>query len=212
MTRWAETFSSRRSRTRSPTTLRCGPPSSAMIAICTGMLGEIAGACILVGAAADRGRDGSPVRPESPAPGARRSPRSCATSRWRRYGSRWPSMVLIFIWQPIPATGKPAGIIVFTVLALVGTYVLRRQTTEEFPDARPGAAAQSSAPVGTSSASGATSPGPPPPRSAARSPSSSDSSPNCATTGRSLPTNTRPQRTSCCMINGRRALCGRRPG
>ncbi len=42
-------------------------------------------------------------------------------------------MLLIFIWQPIPATGKPAGIIVFLVLAFLGTYVLRRQTAEQFP-------------------------------------------------------------------------------
>jgi hypothetical protein len=44
-------------------------------------------------------------------------------------------MALIFIWQPIPATGKPVGIIVFLALAFLGTAVLRRQTAEEFPDA-----------------------------------------------------------------------------
>jgi hypothetical protein len=49
-------------------------------------------------------------------------------------------MVLIFIWDPISATGKPAGIIVFTLLALLGTEVLRRQTAVEFPDAQSGAA------------------------------------------------------------------------
>jgi hypothetical protein len=48
-------------------------------------------------------------------------------------------MLLIFIWDPIPATGTPAGIIVFTVLALLGTYVLRRQAMTEFPDAEHGA-------------------------------------------------------------------------
>lgn len=47
-------------------------------------------------------------------------------------------MVLIFIWDPIPATGKPAGIIVFMVLALLGTEMLRRQTMVEFPVARRG--------------------------------------------------------------------------
>lgn len=47
-------------------------------------------------------------------------------------------MVLVFIWDPIPATGKPAGIIVFMVLALLGTEVLRRQTMVEFADARRG--------------------------------------------------------------------------
>ena len=49
-------------------------------------------------------------------------------------------MALIFIWDPIPATGKPAGIIIFLALALLGTYLLRRQTAEEFP-AQPGAGA-----------------------------------------------------------------------
>ncbi len=44
-------------------------------------------------------------------------------------------MALIFIWDPIPATGKAAGIIVFLALAYLGTYVLRHQTAEEFPDA-----------------------------------------------------------------------------
>jgi hypothetical protein len=51
-------------------------------------------------------------------------------------------MALIFIWNPLPATGKPAGIIVFTLLALLGTWILIRQTAQEFPDARPGAATQ----------------------------------------------------------------------
>ena len=45
-------------------------------------------------------------------------------------------MVLIFIWQPIQATGKPIGIIVFLALALVGTEALRRETAKEFPDAQ----------------------------------------------------------------------------
>ncbi|MBV8988029.1 MAG: SHOCT domain-containing protein [Solirubrobacterales bacterium] len=49
-------------------------------------------------------------------------------------------MVLIFIWQPIPATGTPIGMIVFLALALLGTEALRRQTAAEFPDAQLGAA------------------------------------------------------------------------
>jgi hypothetical protein len=48
-------------------------------------------------------------------------------------------MFLIFIWDPISATGKPAGIIVFTLLALLGTEILMRQTAREFPDAQAGA-------------------------------------------------------------------------
>ncbi len=49
-------------------------------------------------------------------------------------------MILIFIWQPIPATGTPAGIIVFMALALFGTEMLRRQAATEFPDAQRGQA------------------------------------------------------------------------
>jgi FtsH-binding integral membrane protein len=40
-------------------------------------------------------------------------------------------LVLIFIWGPIPATHRPLGIIVFTVLALTGTELLRRQIERE---------------------------------------------------------------------------------
>ena len=43
-------------------------------------------------------------------------------------------LLLIFIWGPIPATHRPAGIIVFTALAMLGTAVLRAQTAREFPD------------------------------------------------------------------------------
>jgi hypothetical protein len=44
-------------------------------------------------------------------------------------------LLLIFVWQPFPATGTPVGIVVFTVLAAVGTETLRRQTAVEFPAA-----------------------------------------------------------------------------
>ena len=56
------------------------------------------------------------------------------------YGIGVGLLVLLFSWVPIPATGKPIGILVFTVLALVGTELLIRQTAVEFPDARSGAA------------------------------------------------------------------------
>jgi hypothetical protein len=49
-------------------------------------------------------------------------------------------MVLIFIWDPIHATGTPAGILTFVALALFGTFILRRETMREFPDAEHGAA------------------------------------------------------------------------
>ena len=56
------------------------------------------------------------------------------------YGIVVGLLVLLFIWDPIPATGKPLGILVFTVLALIGTYILIQQTAVEFPEARSGAA------------------------------------------------------------------------
>ena len=58
------------------------------------------------------------------------------------YGIVLGILVLLFIWNPIPATGKPLGILVFTVLALLGTYILIGQTAREFPDAPSGAATQ----------------------------------------------------------------------
>lgn len=51
-------------------------------------------------------------------------------------------LALLFIWNPIPATGTPAGIITFIALGLLGTTVLIRQTAVEFPEARSGAAKQ----------------------------------------------------------------------
>jgi len=58
------------------------------------------------------------------------------------YGIVLGLLVLLFIWDPIPATSKPIGILVFTVLALFGTYILIQQTALEFPEARSGAASQ----------------------------------------------------------------------
>jgi hypothetical protein len=48
-------------------------------------------------------------------------------------------MALIFIWQPIPATGTLVGVIVFLVLAFLGTEVLRRQVIRESSAERSGA-------------------------------------------------------------------------
>ncbi len=58
------------------------------------------------------------------------------------YGIVLGILVLLFIWNPIPATGKPLGILVFLVLAMLGTYILIGQTAREFPDAPSGAATQ----------------------------------------------------------------------
>ena len=110
------------------------PAAEAVISIATEMLSEIAGAFVIVGipliaAAWFAG-------PARLAVNARR-----AIAPFLRDRPEWTFsivtliMVLIFIWGPIPATHKLAGIIVFLALALFGTEVLRRQTAEEFPDA-----------------------------------------------------------------------------
>lgn len=44
-------------------------------------------------------------------------------------------LALVFIWGPIPATRNPLTMLLFTILAFAGAYVLGRQTAEEFPDA-----------------------------------------------------------------------------
>lgn len=108
------------------------PAAKAVLSIATGMLKEIAGAFVFVGiplilAAWFAG-------PSRPATAARReiAPFLRDQPGWT-YAIVLVIMLAIFVWDPIPATGKPAGIIVFLALALFGTYLLRRQTAEEFP-------------------------------------------------------------------------------
>ncbi len=113
---------------------------AAVVSINTGLLAEVAGAVVFVGTVLVLAAwFAGPARPcaatrRAMAPFLREHPVGT-------YGITLAVMTLVFLWDPIPATGKPAGIIVFTVLALVGTEVLRRQTAREFPDARPGDAA-----------------------------------------------------------------------
>lgn len=113
------------------------PAVRATIGIGTSILADIAGAFILVGAVvvvaawfAGPARIATTAR-QAIAPFLRE--RTAAT-----FAIVGAVMLLVFIWNPIPATGKPAGIIVFFALAMLGTEVLRRQTAVEFPDARPG--------------------------------------------------------------------------
>lgn len=117
------------------------PTVKATIDISTYILSDVAGACVFIGillvAAA---WFAGPARPallarQGIAPFMRE--RAEAT-----YAITLGLLVLLFIWDPIPATSKPAGIIVFIVLALFGTWLLIRQTAEEFPEARSGAAMQ----------------------------------------------------------------------
>jgi len=111
------------------------PAVEAVMSIATGMLAEIAGAFVIVGipliaAAWFAGPAGVAVRARRAiAPFLRDQP------AWT-FGIVAFIMLLIFIWGPIPATHKAAGIIVFLALALFGTEVLRRQTASEFPDNR----------------------------------------------------------------------------
>jgi len=108
------------------------PAAHAVLEIATSRLSEIAGAFVIVGipliaAAWFAG-------PTRWAVSARRRIAPFLRERpdWT-YGIVAAIMLLIFIWQPIPATGKLAGIIVFLALAIFGTYLLRRQTAAEFP-------------------------------------------------------------------------------
>jgi hypothetical protein len=110
------------------------PAAHAVLSIATSRLSEIAGAFVFVGiplivAAWFAG----------PARLATRGRRAIAPflhehAEWT-YGIVAAIMALIFIWDPIPATGKAAGILSFLALAFFGTYLLRKQTAEEFPQA-----------------------------------------------------------------------------
>jgi hypothetical protein len=115
------------------------PAIRATIGIGTQLLVEVAGACVFVGvilviAAWFAG----PAR-------IARAGREAIAPFLRdqvgfTYGIALGILALLFIWDPIPATGTPAGIITFIVLGLIGTAVLRAQTAREFPEARAGAA------------------------------------------------------------------------
>lgn len=115
------------------------PAVSAAVLIGTGILAQISGAFLLVGSViivaawfAGPTRIVVPVR------------RAIAPFLRERAGATFSItiavMLLVFLWDPIPATGTPVGIVAFLLLALLGTEALRRQTAEEFPDARRGEA------------------------------------------------------------------------
>ncbi len=108
------------------------PAAHAVVSIATEKLSEIASAFLVIGvpliaAAWFAG-------PARFAVAARRRIAPFLRERpdWT-YGIVTGVMIVIFLWQPIPSTGKLAGIIVYLGLALFGTYLLRRQTAEEFP-------------------------------------------------------------------------------
>jgi hypothetical protein len=112
------------------------PAVRAVVTISTGILGQIAGAFILLGLVAAAAWFAGPARI---AMVARRAIAPFLRERtWQTFAITTGVMVLIFIWEPIPSTGTPVGIVVYLLLALLGTEALRRQTAVEFPrrDAR----------------------------------------------------------------------------
>lgn len=113
------------------------PTFRAVVAIGTQLLSTIASAFILVGAVAvvaawfaGPARMWTTAR-RAIAPFLREEP--AAT-----FAITAVVLLLVFLWNPIPATGTPVGIIVFSALALFGTELLRRQTAREFPKAQRG--------------------------------------------------------------------------
>jgi hypothetical protein len=114
-------------------------PIRAALIIGTQLLGQIASAFLLVGAVivvaawfAGPARFFTEIR-HAMAPFLR-------DQVWATFGIAAGVMVLVFIWDPIPATGTLGGVIVFLALALFGTEALRRETAREFPDAKAGEA------------------------------------------------------------------------
>ncbi len=113
------------------------PAFRATVAIGTAILGTIAGAFIFVGIIAVLSAwFAGPMRlwlgvRRAIAPFLREQPAST-------FAITAGLLLLLFIWNPIPATGTPIGIIVFSALAFFGTEMLRRETAFEFPDAQRG--------------------------------------------------------------------------
>lgn len=106
------------------------PAAQAVTSIATSTLAEIAGAVILIGVVvviaawfAGPSRWSTAGR-HAIAPFLREHPAET-------FGIVAVLMLLIFIWQPIPATGTWLGMLVFFVLAMVGTEALRRQIQQE---------------------------------------------------------------------------------
>ena len=108
------------------------PAAHAALSIATSILSDVAGAFIVIGiplivAAWFAGPSQYATRARQfIAPFLRDRP------EWT-YAIVAAILLLVFIWNPIPSTGKLAGIVVYSLLAFFGAYLLRRQTAEEFP-------------------------------------------------------------------------------
>jgi Short C-terminal domain len=111
------------------------PAASAAWSIATSLLVELSVATIFVGALVVlAGLLGGHSR------GAKAARRRLAPYLRDRpdvtFGVASVALLLVFLWGPIAATQKLAGILVIAVLTLLGVELLRRQTAGEFPSAR----------------------------------------------------------------------------
>jgi len=110
------------------------PAARAVVGIATSRLSEIGGAFVFIGVPLVAAAWFAGPTRWAVAGRRRIAPFLREYPEWS-YGITLAIMALIFIWDPIPATGKLAGILVFLALALFGMFLLRRQTAEEFPPA-----------------------------------------------------------------------------
>ena len=109
------------------------PATRAVVSIATTLLTQVAGAVILIGAVvivcawfAGPSRVTVPAR-RWLAPHVRAHPAGT-------FLVVTAIVLIVFIWQPIPSTGEPIGMLVYAILAAVGTEALRRQLDREFPE------------------------------------------------------------------------------
>lgn len=106
------------------------PVARAVVSIATTTFVDIAGAVILIGAVMFAG-----AWVAGPAWPATRLRRALGPHFRDRPAAMFAAAALlllaVFVWQPIPATGEPLGMLVFTVLAAVGVESLRRQSVSE---------------------------------------------------------------------------------
>jgi hypothetical protein len=111
------------------------PAAEAVWSIGTGLLAQAAGSALTFGiliviAAVFAGPTRYAVRLRRwAAPYLRDRPGATYTAAGALY-------LALIAWAPIAAFRKPIGILVFALLMVLGTEVLRRQTAREFPDAR----------------------------------------------------------------------------
>lgn len=112
------------------------PAAKAVVSIATSLLTDVAAATLLIAAVivvcawfAGPSRFATPVR--------RRLAPFLHDEPVVVYLAVAALLLIVYIWQPIHATGTPIGMIVFAVLALLGTEALRRQTAREFPASDP---------------------------------------------------------------------------